>query len=206
MTIKYSCLYNNNDIISESPVLEQVKIANTVSLIFKTITPQSNGRHCVEDIQNQVKYHYHTESNYVIFCVITYDTPSRIADNFINATYDKIKNLSDLKFSKKILDANMKIFNDPNSDKITALQSSIDNAKDTMTINIDRALARGDRLDTLNQKADDMRTQSEVFNNNATKLKREMWLRNMKFFAMVSAAVIILIIIIVIIVCSSSKC
>jgi hypothetical protein len=92
--------------------------------------------------------------------------------------------------------------------KLLVLQENIDKVKDTMVINIDKALARGDRLDTLQSKSDDLKTQSDKFRAKATELKKNLCMQNAKTMIMVSIAVVALILIIVMIACNPnfSKC
>lgn len=60
-----------------------------------------------------------------------------------------------------------------------------------MVENIERILERGDRLELLVQKTDDLSDSAFVFKRGATALKRDMWYRNIK----TSAYVVLLIIV-----------
>lgn len=79
---------------------------------------------------------------------------------------------------------------------------------DTMTINIDKVLERGDRLDTLSSKSQTLVEQSNKFQDKAKELKRVLCMRNAKLAIMVSSAVIVLIFVILMIACNPnfSKC
>jgi vesicle-associated membrane protein 7 len=214
MPIKYTCIFKNKKIIAEYPSgIEQPKLSNTILSIIKTLPDHSYDRRAINDESANINYSFLSENDIVLFSASTSDVKQRIIFDFIDSvnkmTTDLIKNSDGKLVSRtlaKILDDRMRFYNDPNSDKITAVQISIDNAKDAMTENIGKALARGDRLDTLQEKSHEITIQAEQFKNKSTELKRDMCLRNWKIAAMVSIAVIVLIIIIVIIACSGGKC
>jgi len=95
----------------------------------------------------------------------------------------------------------MDYFNDPANDKITAVQDSIDRAKDLMTVNVDKALARGDQLGNMHEKSVTLQQQASDFDTKATQLKRHMCWRNVKLTIMIGLALFVVIMIIVFIAC-----
>jgi len=56
----------------------------------------------------------------------------------------------------------------------------VDGLREVMVENIERVLERGDRLEMLVQKTDDLSDSAFVFKRGATALKRNMWYRNVR--------------------------
>ncbi|BGP19483.1 hypothetical protein JCM10213_006303 [Rhodosporidiobolus nylandii] len=68
----------------------------------------------------------------------------------------------------------------PPQDAIKAAQAELAATKDTMVKSIDAVLNRGERLEVLINKTDDMSQQARAFRKRATVLRRKMWYRNVK--------------------------
>ena len=65
-------------------------------------------------------------------------------------------------------------FSDPKNDKVNKIRTEIDQVKDVMIENIDKIIERGEKIDTLVDKAGGLEQQSSQFKSNATTLKRKM--------------------------------
>ncbi|RNF01567.1 putative vesicle-associated membrane protein [Trypanosoma rangeli] len=108
---------------------------------------------------------------------------------------------TELRNGKKLLQQKMDFYNNPQNDKITALNDDINQVVDVMMDNMDKVLARGDRIDTLHEKSNTLADQAEQFKQRSTQLKRNMCLKNLKLTLMIAGVVGIVILIIVIIAC-----
>ena len=73
--------------------------------------------------------------------------------------------------------------NDRNADKITKVKGEIEEAKTIMVKNIDKVLERGERIEVLVDKTEDLNNQAQSFKVKSTKLKRAMWWKNAKLCA-----------------------
>jgi vesicle-associated membrane protein 7 len=167
------------------------------------------GKKSIEDKDNNATYHYSSDNLKVYMCVTSCDTQSRIAYGLLTDIEPILRNnVSSEAATQKTLKQKMDFYNDPQNDKIASLQRDIDNVKDTMVINIDKVLERGDRLDTLSSKSQTLAEQANKFQAKATELKRLLCMRNAKLAIMVSTAVIVVILIILMIACNPnfSKC
>eukprot|EP00730_Choanoeca_flexa_P009856 TRINITY_DN14215_c0_g1_i1.p1 TRINITY_DN14215_c0_g1~~TRINITY_DN14215_c0_g1_i1.p1 ORF type:complete len:217 (+),score=63.14 TRINITY_DN14215_c0_g1_i1:165-815(+) len=76
-------------------------------------------------------------------------------------------------------------------------QRQVDEVKDVMVQNIEKVLQRGEQIDLLVDKADNLELEAGRFNKNATKLRKKMWWKNMKCQLMMVFIFIALIIVIV---------
>lgn len=66
----------------------------------------------------------------------------------------------------------------PGDQKIKAIQQQVDETKKIMEDNIDKMLARGEKLKALKDKTDLLKTESQAFNQNALQLKQSYAFKN----------------------------
>jgi vesicle-associated membrane protein 7 len=103
----------------------------------------------------------------------------------------------------EILKARMHFFNtDKNVDKITALKASVDQAKNIMVENIDKVLARGEKVELLVKKTEMMSEQAITMKKRATLVKKKMWMQNVRMYVICAILLILLILMTAMSVCS----
>ncbi|KAF9420905.1 Vesicle-associated membrane protein [Entomortierella beljakovae] len=81
----------------------------------------------------------------------------------------------------------------PDADRIKHVQGEIEQVKDVMVQNIERVLERGERIELLVDKTDNLNQQAFVFKRRSTMLKRTMWWKNVKLMVILGVVVIALI-------------
>jgi vesicle-associated membrane protein 7 len=86
--------------------------------------------------------------------------------------------------------------NDPEADKIRQARGRIEEVKGVMISNIDRVLERGDRIESLVEKTDQLQETSGQFKSSSTALRRNLWWQNMKIWLIIGAIVFIIVMII----------
>ncbi|KAG0003264.1 Vesicle-associated membrane protein [Modicella reniformis] len=96
-------------------------------------------------------------------------------------------------FSKTIAKQMEYYSNNPNVDKIKQVQGEIEHVKDVMVHNIERVLERGERIELLVDKTDNLNQQAYAFKKRSTALKRAMWWKNMKLTLTLSGVVLFLV-------------
>ncbi|KAK9767747.1 Vesicle membrane receptor protein (v-SNARE) [Basidiobolus ranarum] len=84
----------------------------------------------------------------------------------------------------------------PNKSKL--VQQQVDEVVNIMQDNVNRVMERGERLDTLNNKAEDLESGALQFRRGANKVRKNMWWKNFKLQLIIIAIVIILLLIIII--------
>lgn len=89
------------------------------------------------------------------------------------------------------------LFTKYGTDKLKNVQAKVDQVKDVMKDNVNKALANVDSLNELEGKADQFEGQAKQFEREATKTKNMMRCRNYKMNAIIAVIVIIVIIIII---------
>ena len=99
--------------------------------------------------------------------------PQRVAFTVLNRVMEQFEKLSEGKWKNIDVDQplepefmieTMKEWQNPNSaDKLTKIQKNLDEIKDVMHKNIEEVLKRGETLDTLMDKSDDLSSSSKLF-------------------------------------------
>ncbi|KAH1046878.1 hypothetical protein J1N35_037662 [Gossypium stocksii] len=69
-----------------------------------------------------------------------------------------------------------------------------------------RVLDRGEKIELLVDKTENLRSQAQDFRQQGTKIKRKMWIENMKMKLIVFGIVLALVLIIVLSICPGFKC
>ncbi|XP_066513924.1 vesicle-associated membrane protein 8 [Hoplias malabaricus] len=83
------------------------------------------------------------------------------------------------------------------ADRVKTLKSQVDGVKDIMTQNVDRILARGERLDDLMDKSEDLQAGAQNFKHTSQKVARAYWWKNVKLIMLIIVVVVVIILIIV---------
>ena len=78
-----------------------------------------------------------------------------------------------------------------NCDKILAVQSDVDELKETMVASIEVVIEHGEKLELLMGKADQLATNSITFKRAASSVQRAVWVKNMKVTIALALAVLL---------------
>ena len=65
-------------------------------------------------------------------------------------------------------------------DKVTSVMNEVNAVKGVMNENINQAMSNLESTESLNEKTQEMKQQSSVFNKQAKTAKNQMWWKNMK--------------------------
>uniref|UniRef100_A0A803KMW8 Uncharacterized protein n=1 Tax=Chenopodium quinoa TaxID=63459 RepID=A0A803KMW8_CHEQI len=90
--------------------------------------------------------------------------------------------------------------------KLAKVQAQISEVKGVMMENIEKVLDRGEKIELLVDKTENLRSQAQDFRQQGTQMRRKMWLQNMKIKLIVLGIIIALILIIVLSVCHGFNC
>lgn len=83
------------------------------------------------------------------------------------------------------------------NDRVRNLQSEVEGVKNIMSQNVDRILARGENLDNLRNKTEDLEASSEHFKTTSQKVARKYWWKNAKMIAIICVVVGIIVLFII---------
>jgi len=90
--------------------------------------------------------------------------------------------------------------------KLAKVKAQVSEVKGVMMENIEKVLDRGEKIELLVDKTENLRSQAQDFRQQGTKVRRKMWLQNMKIKLIVLGIIIALILIIILSVCHGFKC
>ncbi|XP_027769519.1 putative vesicle-associated membrane protein 726 isoform X1 [Solanum pennellii] len=90
--------------------------------------------------------------------------------------------------------------------KLSKVKAQVSEVKGVMMENIEKVLDRGEKIELLVDKTDNLRSQAQDFRQQGTKIRRKMWYENMKIKLVVFAIILVLILIIILSVCPGFKC
>ncbi|KAK1355933.1 vesicle-associated membrane protein 722 [Heracleum sosnowskyi] len=90
--------------------------------------------------------------------------------------------------------------------KLAKVKAQVSEVKGVMMENIEKVLDRGEKIELLVDKTENLRSQAQDFRTGGQQLRRKMWLQNMKIKLIVFGIIIALILIIVLSVCGGFNC
>jgi vesicle-associated membrane protein 7 len=152
--------------------------------------------------ENKFTFHYHNQNGFTFLCMTDAGLANRTAYEFLFDINEKFFEsygaeargaigLSANREFGEVMKSRMEFFNtDPNADKLKAVRSNIEKTKDIMIENIDRVLARGEKIELLVKKTEHMSDSAVSLRKQAVKVKRHMWWKNVKLTLLVVAIVI----------------
>ncbi|KAF5381617.1 hypothetical protein D9615_005409 [Tricholomella constricta] len=82
--------------------------------------------------------------------------------------------------------------------KTAAIQAQIDDTVGIMRENITKVAERGERLDSLQDKTDNLAVSAQGFRRGANRVRKNMWWKDMKMRIIIGVAVAVIIVIIVV--------
>jgi len=84
------------------------------------------------------------------------------------------------------------------NNKTAAIQAQIDDTVGIMRENITKVAERGERLDSLQDKTDNLAVSAQGFRRGANRVRKNMWWKDMKMRIIIGVAVAVIITIIVV--------
>jgi len=90
--------------------------------------------------------------------------------------------------------------------KLAKVKAQVSEVKGVMMENIEKVLDRGEKIELLVDKTENLRFQAQDFQKQGTQLRRKMWFQNMKVKLIVLGILVALILIIVLSVCHGFNC
>ncbi|XP_042058503.1 putative vesicle-associated membrane protein 726 [Salvia splendens] len=90
--------------------------------------------------------------------------------------------------------------------QIAKVKAQVSEVKGVMMQNIEKVLDRGEKIELLVDKTDNLKSQAQDFRKQGTKMKRNMWIENMKIKLVVFGIVALLALLVALSVCPKFKC
>ncbi|KAF9787851.1 synaptobrevin [Thelephora terrestris] len=89
--------------------------------------------------------------------------------------------------------------------KTAAIQAQIDDTVGIMRDNITKVAERGERLDQLQDKTDNLAISAQGFRRGADRVRKNMWWKDMKMRIIIGVVIVVIIVIIVVSVVKTTK-
>eukprot|EP01114_Cavostelium_apophysatum_P017016 TRINITY_DN4961_c0_g1_i1.p1 TRINITY_DN4961_c0_g1~~TRINITY_DN4961_c0_g1_i1.p1 ORF type:complete len:222 (+),score=51.91 TRINITY_DN4961_c0_g1_i1:136-801(+) len=89
----------------------------------------------------------------------------------------------------------------PEADKLSKIRGEVDEVKNVMVQNIEKVLERGERIELLVDKTENLQNNAFKFKKSSVQLKRAMWFKNVKLIVAIVVIVLLVILVISMIAC-----
>ncbi|XP_062869854.1 vesicle-associated membrane protein 8 [Trichomycterus rosablanca] len=83
------------------------------------------------------------------------------------------------------------------SDKLNQVQDQVNDVKIILKDNINKVLERGERLDDLIEKTDDLQATADSFQKTTVRVARKYWWRNTKMMIIIGVVVLVIVVLII---------
>lgn len=175
MSIVYAAIISNNELMADYPAVYS-SVKTTVNSMIPHLS-QISSRHSFT--QDNLMYHTCRNGNYIYICVAETSYQLRICYGFLNDIISTHQTDSSGQLRSKLRDL-MAFFNNPLNDRILGLQHQIDDVKNIMIDNIDKALLRQVKLEDLESQSELLSSSAKEFKRGAIDVKRSMFSQNIK--------------------------
>ncbi|CAL1397210.1 unnamed protein product [Linum trigynum] len=91
-------------------------------------------------------------------------------------------------------------------EKLLKVKAQVSEVKSIMLGNIDKAIERGENINTLVDKTENLRDQAHTYKRQGTQIRRKMWYQNMKIKLVVLGILLLLVLIIWLSICGGFNC
>ncbi|KAI8563403.1 hypothetical protein RHMOL_Rhmol03G0109000 [Rhododendron molle] len=113
----------------------------------------------------------------------------------------------DREFGPRIKEHMQYCMNHPDEiSKLSKLRTQITEVKGIMMDNIEKVLDRGEKIELLVDKTENLQFQADSFQRQGRQLRRKMWLQSLQMKLMVGGVILVLIVILWLIACGGFKC
>lgn len=160
-----------------------VDIANTIieGVDFQTATKTTTSSGSVSYTYLVTEYHTGTVC---FLCVANTSFPRRLCFAFL----ERVKSdfISHGSVHRDFVKSEMEFFSvNPDADKIRCVQREVDDVKEVMLENIEKVLTRGERLEDIDRKTEDLQEQSSHFHVVSKKLQCQLIRENLGLSIMI---------------------
>jgi vesicle-associated membrane protein 7 len=166
-------------------------------------------------IYDQVIFHYIVENKIIYMCMCDDQNKRRIPFMFLDDVKDKFISMyghraqTAIAFSMndefgRELQQLMDRHNNSSGDSLSAVNTKLDDVKNVMIQNIEMILERGEKLELLVDKTENLHQQAFKFQKSARNLKSAMIWRRVKLYLLVFFIIAILVWVITVIICGIS--
>ena len=218
--ILYALVSRGNVILAEETLGKQSKrgiSGNFATVASKLLSkfPQSDGKNSYSyDAEHE--FHLFSSDGLFYLCLAEQGVQLRIAYSLLSSLKEKFlshygerwqrANAYAMSDFSRVINGELKRFNDPESDKMYRLKGEISEVKDVMRNNINKVLERGEKIELLVDKSEQLAESAHVFHKRAKSLKWAMCRENAKLWGIIIFVILAIIGVIVSVACGGGGC
>ncbi|KAF7148154.1 hypothetical protein RHSIM_Rhsim03G0097500 [Rhododendron simsii] len=174
--------------------------------VFLVVADESVGRSVpfvfLERVKDDFKQRYGAS--------IRTDDPHPLADDEDDDLFEDRFSIAynlDREFGPRIKEHMQYCMNHPDEiSKLSKLRTQITEVKGIMMDNIEKVLDRGEKIELLVDKTENLQFQADSFQRQGRQLRRKMWLQSLQMKLMVGGVILVVIVILWLIACGGFKC
>ncbi|XP_070545423.1 vesicle-associated membrane protein 7-like [Ptychodera flava] len=210
MTILYCCLARGPTILAEHTI-SSTSFQDLANSMLKNIPTKENKK--TTYTSDNYLFHVIVENGIIYMCATEKKFPRAQAFRYLQEIVRHISHDTEVgpqvQFAgshelegsvNHVMATEMEKYSHVKQDSVTVLQSQVDEVKDVMTQNIDKVLERGDKIDTLISKTEDLEANAQTFQKTAKRVKNQMWWKNTRNMIILVIVVLVVITVLVLII------
>jgi len=201
--ISYALIANGRAVLTECST-SKGNFPQVTRQLLNKIPPKDDK---ISYIYDSHVFHYVVENKITFLCMADEEVDQTIAFNFLEAIKQKfdttygdrrhklIAYSIDIDF-KRVLEKELKIANVEaarGDSKITDINQTLAQVKETMHNNIHKVVERGERIEILVEKSDNLSSSANQFRTHSKTLKNQLWLQNKKYMCLLIVIVLFVI-------------
>jgi len=202
MPIIYSLVSRANTVLAEHAAASG-NFIDVSRLILEKIAHTTSGK--MSYAYDRHYFHYSASDGLIFLCMSDEQFPRRIAFAFLDDVKNRFLAVYKTSFKdalpfamneefSRVLQRQMEYFSyDPSVDKIALVQKKVDDTKKVMVENIERVLDRGEKIELLVSRTEQLQDQSYKFSSESRGLRLAYCFTNIKLWIVLFIVVIVLI-------------
>ncbi|KAJ9454075.1 hypothetical protein DIPPA_70179 [Diplonema papillatum] len=217
--IRYAVVSNWGGPLGKPQILSEVSTSTVMNVpqITKVILEKIKSEdHKLTYTYDKFLFHYIVSERICYLCMADEAMDRRIPFVFLEDTkksfkkmyaerWGQVATVKDLKDFTPELSKQLNIANTGSEDVIRKLKKDIDETKNIMNENIEKILVRGEKIDLLVERSNELDTGATQFRSSARTLRWEMWKRKCMLTAFVVFLFLLIIFVIVVAACGGFK-
>ncbi|KAI0079781.1 VAMP/synaptobrevin-like protein [Panus rudis PR-1116 ss-1] len=193
MSLIHALVAKGNTILAEHQSGAR-DFSNAVQTVLSKIPPNNSK---LTYVWEQYLFHYVSEGGYIYLVMADDEAGRRMPFAFLTELQSKFNALGQSSalssppayalqgtFGPTIAQLMNQYNTNPPSDELTRAQNELAQVKDIMVQNVEQILSRGERIELLVDKTDNMASQATAFRRGARTVRRSMWWKNQKILAL----------------------
>eukprot|EP00002_Diphylleia_rotans_P001066 TRINITY_DN10586_c0_g2_i1.p1 TRINITY_DN10586_c0_g2~~TRINITY_DN10586_c0_g2_i1.p1 ORF type:complete len:219 (+),score=60.06 TRINITY_DN10586_c0_g2_i1:69-725(+) len=200
MTIHYALVARRETILAECAM--STGTANVVAR--KILSRIEDGNHKMSYRQEEYTFNYKVQDSICYLCMSDDNSPRYASFAFLDEIQQRFSKMygpramtagpmeMDREFGP-FLKEKMNSFSTRNGAPINRVQSQVEEVKSIMMKNIDQVIARGERMEILVDKTQNLNDTASQFQKTARQVRRKMWLKNIKLTALIALFVLLVV-------------